>query len=140
MVTVLISGNVGWIILSKELLNSSTPTNTIKISTINAVIYSILPCPHGWSLSIFFCETLNPIMVTIDEPASVTLFNASEMIEMELANIPMTNFTADSRILTTIPVILESIPYLALVSGFSTFLSFINNFINKFVMFSPSSY
>ena len=58
------------------------------------------------------------------------------MIEMELANIPMINFTADNRILTTIPVILESIPYFALASGFSVFLSFINSFINKFVIFT----
>ena len=77
-------------------------------------------------------------MVTIDDPASVTLFNASEMMEMELANIPMINLTADNKILTTIPVTLDNIPYFALVPGFSVFLSFINNLINKFVMFSPS--
>ena len=61
------------------------------------------------------------------------LFNASDIIEIEFAIIPITSFTIESKILTTIPVALESIPYFPLVFKLPTSLSFMNNFINKFV-------
>ena len=105
------------------------------MSTIKAVIYSILPCPHGWSLSTSFCDILKPIIVTTDEPASVTLFKASEIIDIEFETMPTINFNIESNIFTIIPVTLETIPYFPRTSMFFIFsLSFINKLINKLVI------
>ena len=133
----LIIGSSGWIIFSTELCNSSKPTNMINISTNSAVIYSILPCPHGWSASTFFCDILKPIIVTTDEPASETLFKPSDIIDIEFDITPIITLKIDKSTFTIIPVILESIAYFPLTFWFSTLsLSLINSLINKLVIFS----
>lgn len=68
------------------------------------------------------------------------LFNASDIIEIEFAIIPITSFTIESKILTTIPVALESIPYFPLVFKLPTSLSFMNNFINNLSFCLPPNF
>ena len=126
--------------MSTDDLNNSIPTKIINISTINADIYSILPCPQGWSLSTFFCDILKPIIVITDEPASVILFKPSEIIDIEFEITPITTFTIDNIKFTIIPVILDKVPYFVLTFVSFTFLSFMNKLINKFVIFYSFPY
>ena len=106
------------------------------MSTINALMYSILPWPQGWSASTFFCDILNPSIVTTDEPASEILFNPSDIIAIEFASTPITNLNIDNKTFTIIPVMLDSIPYFSRTSIFCTLsLSLINSLIKNFVIF-----
>ena len=57
--------------------------------------YSILPCPSGCFLSGVFPASLVPIMVTIEERASLKLFTASSITEIEFATIPATALNED---------------------------------------------
>ena len=55
---------------SPDVINNSKPTKIITNATINVEIYSILPCPNGWSLSGFLFDNLAEIILTIDENES----------------------------------------------------------------------
>ena len=79
-------------------------------STIAAIItdekYSIRPYPYGWSLSGAFPANFAPIIVIMDDNASVKLLTASKVIAMELVTIPTNALKATRIRLTTIPIIL----------------------------------
>ena len=81
----------------------------MSTSTINALIYSNLPCPIGCSLSACLPENLNPIIVTTDEPASPILLNASAIIATDADRIPMISLPMNNRIFAIMPVVLDSI-------------------------------
>ena len=53
------------------------------------VKYSILPCPYGCSLSGALVDNFVPIIVIIDDKASVKLLIASNIIAIELAISPI---------------------------------------------------
>ena len=69
-----------------------------------ALIYSILPCPMGCFLSGFLPASLVPIMVIVEDKASLRLLTASRMIAMELERSPTNALNAARRILVTIPI------------------------------------
>ena len=127
-------------IRATELLKSSTPITIIAAATIRPDMYSILPCPNGCSVSAGFPETLNPINVTIDEPASDRLLNASAATDTAPVIIPARNLSKNKIILHVIPTIPESMPYFCLTTGLSvSLLFFINIFNNSSVIALPQS-
>ena len=68
-------------------------------------MYSILPYPKGCFLSGSFAESFAPIIVMIDDIASLKLFTASIVIATELENIPTNALNADNMRFATIPII-----------------------------------
>ena len=77
-------------------------------------MYSILPCPYGWSLSASLYAILKPISDTSDEPASERLLNASAVIEIAPEMVPAMNFPVKRHIFKNMPTIPVRVPYLRL--------------------------
>ena len=75
--------------------------------TIAAMItdekYSILPYPYGWFLSGALPASFVPMIVMIDDKASVRLLTASKVIAMEFTRIPIVALNATSIKFTTMP-------------------------------------
>ena len=68
--------------------------------------YSILPYPYGWDSSGAFPASFAPIIVMIDDNASVRLLTASNVIAIELTSIPMVALNATNIRFTTMPIML----------------------------------
>ena len=100
----------GWRILSKEDLASSTPISRINPATTRPDMYSIRPCPKGWSVSGFRPASRKPSSVTAEEPASDRLLKASAVTAMEPESCPAKSFPANSRIFRTMPTTPHSVP------------------------------
>ena len=98
------------------------PTSIIAKETTKPVIYSTLPCPKGCSLSAGVLESLKPISVTIDDPASERLLNASATIEIDAVNTPAANLPANKKRFKTIPTAPLKTPYFARTCGDEVFL------------------
>ena len=77
---------------------------------MNAEMYSIRPCPKGWSSSAGFWAIFTPTKPTMEEAASDKLLNASAITEILFARRPMAIFAANSRTLQTIPTTLAIAP------------------------------
>ena len=69
--------------LTYRAFTSSKPMSTIKIETNSPEIYSIRPCPKGWSESGFCPAILKPASVMMEDAASDRLLNASAVMAME---------------------------------------------------------
>ena len=110
----------GWMILPTDDLNNEKPTCMTRKATMKAEIYSILPCPKGWSSSAGFSAILTPIKPIMEEAASDRLLNASAMTEMLFTNIPIISLAANRRRLQKIPTPLARVPYSVLTSSSST--------------------
>ena len=100
--------------------NGFGEASSVNLSMFGAiiveVIYSILPCPNGCSLSGFLAASLVPTIVIIEDSVSLILFTASKIIAIELVIAPIISFRTDKAILTIIP----KIP--ALIIVFSLFI------------------
>ena len=79
-------------------------------ATIKAAIYSMRPCPKGWSSSAGFSAILTPINPIMEEAASERLLNASAITEILLISSPISSFAPNSSMLQKIPTMLESVP------------------------------
>ena len=93
-----------------ESLARSAPTRMIDMLTKSPVIYSIRPCPKGWSLSGLLPDSLNPISVITLDAASERLLKPSAMMDTEDASIPAVTLPANNRILRKIPTAPERTP------------------------------
>ena len=71
-----------------------------------AVRYSIRPCPKGCSLSGALLARRVPTMVMTEDRASVRLFTASRVMEMELERSPTPALKPAKNRLARIPMIL----------------------------------
>ena len=100
----------GWSILSKEDFASSTPINRISPATISPEMYSMRPCPKGWSVSGFLPASRKPSSVTAEEPASDRLLKASAVTAMEPDSCPAKNLPINSRMFSAIPTAPHSVP------------------------------
>ena len=106
--------SVGCMIWVTELLASSKPMRIMAIATASPDRYSILPWPNGCSLSGFCPESLKPIRVTIDEPASDRLLKASAVMATDEVRMPAKNFSAKRRKLASTPAAPPISPYFCL--------------------------
>ena len=109
-------------ILLKESFRKVNPTSSTRKDTIRAAIYSILPCPKGWSLSAGFSAIFTPTKLMMDDPASDRLLNASAVTETLWSTSPTINFTIKRNTLQKIPTMLASTPYAVRTDIFSTSL------------------
>ena len=91
------------IILINDSFNDNKPAISIIIPITIAVKYYILPCPYGCSLSGALFDKNVPIIVIVDDKASVKLFIASSIIAIEFANNPIIILNVTKRILVIIP-------------------------------------
>ena len=96
-------GCFGENILDIDVVSNSKPSKIITNDTISPVIYSILPCPNGWSGSGFFAAIRVPISVITDEPASVKLFTASAVTEIAPVISPAINLNEHKIKFITMP-------------------------------------
>ena len=122
----------GWRIFSMEDCINSYPINKMRIETINPEMYSIRPCPKGWSESGFWPAILKPIKVMIDDAASDKLLNASAVTAMELLSTPAKNLKPNNKRLKKIPHPPQTIPYFWRVTGsLISVLSLIKKLMSK---------
>ena len=101
---------VGFMILSKDDLISSTPTKITAIPKMSPVRYSILAWPKGWSLSAGLLEILKPIRVITEDAPSDKLLTPSAVTEILLNIIPVSIFPILKRVFKIIPVMLAVMP------------------------------
>ena len=101
----------GCMIFPMELFTTSKPTSNTKNVITNPLMYSIRPCPKGWSSSAGAAAARKPIKVTTPLPTSERLLNASPVMAMELEISPNMNFAANNNKLQTIATQLLSMPY-----------------------------
>jgi len=94
---------VGCRILSTADLASSKPATIMSAATARAERYSIRPWPKGCSLSGGADESLKPTRVTMEEPASDRLLNASATIARLPESRPAASLAANSRTLAVSP-------------------------------------
>ena len=109
--SMLSDGISGDIIFETDVLPSSNPIIIIRTDTNRPDIYSILPCPNGWSVSGFLSAIIKPASDITDEPASERLLNASAIIEIAPLMLPAINFPIKRNTFNTIPVIPVKVPY-----------------------------
>ena len=102
--------------------SNKSPIAIIINETINPVIYSILSCPKGCSLSQGLADNLNPTKVRIELPASAKLLIPSAIIAILLIIKPIIIFKAHIIILLIIPTMPHIVPYAFLTFEFSIFL------------------
>ena len=82
----------------------------MRKETTRPAIYSILPCPNGWSASGFLPEILNPTIVTMEAAASERLLNASAITATDFEKMPAISLPENSRKLKHIPAIPHRTP------------------------------
>ena len=90
----------------------------MMIPIIIAEMYSALPCPNGCSRSAGFKASFVPIMVIMEESASVRLFTASRITAMELERIPATALKEARNIFARIPIM----PVLMMITSRLSFI------------------
>ncbi len=103
-------GAEGEKIFSAALFNNSNPIRKISMETTKPEMYSILPCPKGWSGSGFDRARRNPINTMTEEPASDRLLNASAMMATDPLRIPANNLMPNNTMFKTMPIMPQSMP------------------------------
>ena len=88
----------------------SKPISTMTMATISPATYSARPWPKGCSTSWRLPETLKPISVITDEPASDRLLNASARMAMEPVIVPASHLAANSTMFSATPSTPHSVP------------------------------
>ena len=105
----------GWNILGHDSMNAVIPAQRTIAAIITDEKYSIRPYPYGWFLSGAFPANLVPMMVMMDESASVKLLTASKVMAIEFTRIPIVALKATSIRFTTMPIILVLMIFSSLV-------------------------
>ena len=126
--TVVYDVTSGLNIFGQDSISAVIPAHRTIAAMITDEKYSIRPYPYGWSLSGAFPASFVPIIVIIDDNASVRLFTASSVIAIEFTSIPIVALNATRIRLTTIPIMLV----LTIVSCLVIIMNIIYG-INKFL-------
>ena len=104
--TVVYDVTSGLNILGHDSISAVIPAQRTIAAMITDEKYSILPYPYGCSLSGAFPASLVPMIVIIDERASVRLFTASRVMAIEFTSIPIVALNATRIRFTTMPITL----------------------------------
>ena len=93
-------------ILGQDSINAVIPAQRTMAAIMTDEKYSIRPYPYGCSLSGAFPASFAPIIVIIEDNASVRLLTASKVIAIEFVANPTNALKITSIILTIIPIML----------------------------------
>ena len=87
-------------------MNAVTPAHKTIAAMIADEMYSIRPYPYGCFLSRGLLASFTPIIVMMEDNASVRLLTASNVIAMEFVTIPTNALNATRMRLTIMPITL----------------------------------